>query len=289
MNGQVNGNTGTHTERVFRSHDRPNISAPELAAMQRGYLERLGTIVEELSTITRRPDVQTGVIDSPGSATARNECSRGIERSATLAHLVRRTLDGGAVGYSLPTNLLRSIVAKLTGANGIAFVHNGAGSRSASIEVRGKDECEIMAAMAFAANLWLNEDHRTRRRSGRSPGHRTCRRAQPQHCQPRPVYSVVGERRARANRSRCQGGRHPATSRRHRAGAGSMSNLVRRANSSARHDLDVDALAGPWSVLTSEPLTGVAVHARAGHLLIEMELISGSLRMQVTRSDLRWC
>lgn len=65
MNAQANNRPGTNTERVFRSHDRPTISVPELVAIQRGYLERLGAIVDQLSTTVRRPDALAPIINSP--------------------------------------------------------------------------------------------------------------------------------------------------------------------------------------------------------------------------------
>ena len=65
MNGQPNTATATNTERVFRSHARPTISVPELVAIQRSYLERLGATVEQLSTVVRRPDALAPVIEAP--------------------------------------------------------------------------------------------------------------------------------------------------------------------------------------------------------------------------------
>ncbi len=65
MNGQANSEPGTNTERVFRSHDRPTISVPELVAIQRGYLERLGAIVEQLSAVVRRRDALAPVVEAP--------------------------------------------------------------------------------------------------------------------------------------------------------------------------------------------------------------------------------
>jgi hypothetical protein len=65
-----------------------------------------------------------------------------------------------------------------------------------------------------------------------------------------------------------------------------MSNLARRANPTAGHVIDTDALAGPWSVTMSEPLPVVGLHEHAGHLLVDLQSPEGSVRMQLTRRDL---
>jgi len=98
--------------------------------MQRGYLERLGTIVDQLTIIMRRLDAPTGVVNSPAAEVLLSGCPHmyDIQREMQLASLVRKTLGDGAVSDSLPTNLLRSIVAKLLGASRTAFVHYGAGA-----------------------------------------------------------------------------------------------------------------------------------------------------------------
>ncbi len=156
MNGQANCNTGVAAERVFRSHDRSTISVPELAAMQRGYLERLGTIVEQLTTIMRQPDT----LNEPAGEVPLNgyTCAHDIKPGVPLEALVRRTLPSGAVAYGMPTNLLRWIVAKFAGGNRIAFVHDRPESRSASIEIVGKNDRPIAAAMNFAAKCWGTEE-----------------------------------------------------------------------------------------------------------------------------------
>lgn len=65
-----------------------------------------------------------------------------------------------------------------------------------------------------------------------------------------------------------------------------MSNGVRRAKPASRQSVETDRLASPQSVLLSKPLTGVAVHAHAGHLLIDLQSSEGNVRMQLIRRDL---
>jgi hypothetical protein len=50
------------------------------------------------------------------------------KRILRLSALLPTKIGNGAISCGLPTNLLHSIVAKLTGANRIAFVHHGVGS-----------------------------------------------------------------------------------------------------------------------------------------------------------------
>jgi hypothetical protein len=57
-------------------------------------------------------------------------------------------------------------------------------------------------------------------------------------------------------------------------------------SNSNRQDVDTHAFAGPLSATMSEPLTVVGIHARAGHLLLDLRSPEGSVRMQLTRRDI---
>jgi len=65
-----------------------------------------------------------------------------------------------------------------------------------------------------------------------------------------------------------------------------MNDLARRGTPTARHVIDTDALAAPWSLLTSQPFTDVGIHGHAGHLLIDLQSTGGSVRLQLTQRDL---
>ncbi len=66
MNGHVSQTDDTLTslkpERTSRPPERPNISVAELAALQRGHVERLGKLIEQLTAVMSRPNPPSAVM-----------------------------------------------------------------------------------------------------------------------------------------------------------------------------------------------------------------------------------
>jgi len=162
LNGQVPPSANQpepKTERT-RLQDRPNVSVAELAALQRGYVERLGKLIEQLTAVMNRPDPPAAAIGSPAPVhdAARPNVSRGTDDRERFAHLVRTPLTGGDASFRLPTDPVRSTVAKVLGAPRPAFVERGAATNSSYLELVGTKDREIAAAMAYAAERWGNDE-----------------------------------------------------------------------------------------------------------------------------------
>ena len=159
MNGQIspNGKTAdTRSERP-RLEDRPNVSVAELAALQRGYVERLGKLIEQLTAVMSGPIPPTAAIGSPAPASG-IKGSRHDMRDERLDKLVRTRMPGGDISYGFRTDAVRSTVAKVLGASRPAFVERAAESTSPYLELVGTNDREIATAIAFAAERCGNDE-----------------------------------------------------------------------------------------------------------------------------------
>jgi hypothetical protein len=150
----------TRTERTSRLRDRPNISVAELAAMQRGYVERLGRLIEQLAAVMSRQNPPTAAIGSPATAHAgtQDDVDRAVIRYERSGKLTRTLLADGSVGYTLGTDLVRSTVARFLGEPSPAFIERGAAMKAPYLEILGTKDHEIAAAMAFAAQRWGKDE-----------------------------------------------------------------------------------------------------------------------------------
>jgi hypothetical protein len=162
LNGHVSQSGTPHetkTERT-RLQDRPNISFAELAAMQRGYVERLGKLIEQRAAVMNRPNPPTAAIGSPAPARepAVDNFGCRVWNDERLGKLTRTVLSDGSTSYGLRTDVVRSAVAKVLGAPLPAFVERGAATNSPYLEVVGTKDREIAAAMASAAQRWGNDE-----------------------------------------------------------------------------------------------------------------------------------
>lgn len=160
MNGHVS-QTGSlaepKTERT-RVQERPNISVAEFAAIQRGYVERLGKLIEQLAAVMNRPDAPAAAVGSPAPAREMADVVHGVAHDSPGGKLTRTVLPDGSVSYGLGTDVVRSAVAKLLGAPRPAFVERGAATSSPYLEIVGTKDQEIAAAMAHAAKRWGNDE-----------------------------------------------------------------------------------------------------------------------------------
>jgi hypothetical protein len=149
LNGRITSeetSTDSKPERPTGPHDRRSISVSELAAMQRGYVERLGKVAEQLEALMQRTS-------EPNAAFGETESVQPWEVEPR-GGLTREPLRNGDAGYHLVAEFLRSTVGRISRRPRLAFVVRGAENGSPYVKLIGTKDHELGVAVAFAAERW---------------------------------------------------------------------------------------------------------------------------------------
>jgi hypothetical protein len=114
--------------------------------MQRGYVERLGKVAEQLEALMQRTGESNAAFGATESVQPREDKPR--------RGLTREPLRNGDAGYHLVADFLRSTVGRISRRPRLAFVVRSAENGSPYLKLIGTKDHELAVAVAFAVERW---------------------------------------------------------------------------------------------------------------------------------------